>query len=229
MTGSFCIRCCNGTICSVAGTRLTIENLELNIRWDGIFHSATYIFVLIGLFLLWRTAHRRHLYWSSKLLIGTMLLGFGLFNTVEGIVNHHLLGIHHVNEIAAPEHWVIWDVGFTLWGAAMVVIGCVLMRTGQRETPHSTVRLRELLCTSSSLLHSPPPRFPPGVYGCSGSIRQFMICFCFVVSVLSGERVLPARYRKPVAQSQFWGSAASWRGRGLPAVVLKSGQSTTIY
>jgi uncharacterized membrane protein len=112
----------------------TIANLEFNTRWDGIFHSATYIFVLIGLFLLWRTAHRRYLYWSSKLLIGTMLLGFGLFNTVEGIVNHHLLGIHHVNEIAAREHWVIWDEGFTLWGAAMIVIGWVLMRTGQRET-----------------------------------------------------------------------------------------------
>jgi predicted membrane protein DUF2243 len=51
----------------------TIENLELNTRWDGIFHSTTYLFVLIGLFLLWRTAHRRHLFWSSKLLIGTML------------------------------------------------------------------------------------------------------------------------------------------------------------
>ena len=61
----------------------TIEDLELNTKWDGIFHSTTYLFVLIGLFLLWRAAHRRHLTWSSKLLIGTMLLGFGIFNTVE--------------------------------------------------------------------------------------------------------------------------------------------------
>ena len=29
----------------------TIENLELNTRWDGIFHSTTYLFVLIGVFL----------------------------------------------------------------------------------------------------------------------------------------------------------------------------------
>jgi uncharacterized membrane protein len=34
----------------------TIQNLELNTRWDGIFHSSTYIFVLLGLFTLWRTA-----------------------------------------------------------------------------------------------------------------------------------------------------------------------------
>jgi uncharacterized membrane protein len=30
----------------------TIENLELNTLWDGIFHSATYLFVVSGLFVL---------------------------------------------------------------------------------------------------------------------------------------------------------------------------------
>src|SRR3982751_6155931 len=54
----------------------TIENLELNTLWDGIFHSATYIFVLLGLAILWRHAQRGHMYWSGKLLGGTMLLGF---------------------------------------------------------------------------------------------------------------------------------------------------------
>jgi uncharacterized membrane protein len=110
-----------------------LENLELNTRWDGIFHSATYVFVLIGLFLLWRTAHRAHLYWSSKLLIGTMLLGFGIFNTVEGIVDHHVLGIHHVNETVAREHWPTWDIAFTIWGVAMIVVGWLITRAGAQE------------------------------------------------------------------------------------------------
>lgn len=111
----------------------TLENLQLNTFWDGIFHSATYVFVLIGLVLLWRSAQRRHLYWSSRLLIGTMLLGFGIFNTVEGIVDHHVLGIHHVNETVPREQWWIWDIGFTLSGIAMIVIGWLIMRSGQRE------------------------------------------------------------------------------------------------
>ncbi len=55
----------------------TIENLELNTLWDGIFHSTTYLFVLTGLFILWKTAKTKHLYWSGDLLIGTMLIGFG--------------------------------------------------------------------------------------------------------------------------------------------------------
>jgi uncharacterized membrane protein len=113
----------------------TIENLELNTRWDGIFHSTTYIFVLIGLFLLWRTAQRRHLYWSTKLLIGTILIGFGIFNTVEGIVDHHVLGIHHMNEIVSKNQWVLWDIGFTFSGVVMIIFGWLIMRAGRRETP----------------------------------------------------------------------------------------------
>src|SRR3954464_213143 len=111
----------------------TLENLELNTRWDGMFHSATYIFVVVGLFLLWRKAQTHRLYWSTRLLFGTMLLGFGLFNTIEGIVDHHLLGIHHVNEIVPRAEWAIWDVGFTLSGIVMMGIGWLLMIAGRRS------------------------------------------------------------------------------------------------
>jgi uncharacterized membrane protein len=111
----------------------TIENLKLNTLWDGIFHSAAYLFVLIGLFLLWRTAHRTHLAWSTRLLVGTMLVGFGLFNTVEGIVDHHWLGIHHVNETVPRDWWPVWDLGFMLWGLVMILAGWWMMRPGKRD------------------------------------------------------------------------------------------------
>jgi uncharacterized membrane protein len=112
----------------------TIENLKLNTLWDGIFHSATYLFVVAGLFILWRTAQRRHLYWSSKLLAGTVLIGFGAFNVVEGIVDHHLLGIHHVNEIADGRFRIYWDLAFIGWGALMLAAGWHLLKRGKRES-----------------------------------------------------------------------------------------------
>jgi uncharacterized membrane protein len=61
-------------------------------------------------------------------------MGFGLFNVVEGLVNHHLLGPHHVNETVPQEHWIYWDVGFLVWGAAMLVGGWALWRAGQWDT-----------------------------------------------------------------------------------------------
>jgi uncharacterized membrane protein len=112
----------------------TIENLELNTLWDGIFHSSTYLFVVAGLYILWRSAQRRHLYWSSKLFAGTLLIGFGAFNLVEGIVDHHVLGLHHVNELVDPAHRLYFDVGFLVWGAFMLVGGWILLKQRQRES-----------------------------------------------------------------------------------------------
>lgn len=112
----------------------SVDNLNLNTLLDGLFHSATYLFVLIGLVLLWRSAHRRHLYWSSKLLVGSLLVGFGLFNLVEGLVNHHLLGLHHVNETVDPAYWIYWDVGFLIWGAIMLIAGMMLVSRGRRDS-----------------------------------------------------------------------------------------------
>jgi len=113
----------------------SVENLELNTRLDGFFHAATYLFVVLGLIVLWRTAHRSHLWWSGRLLVGTLLMGFGLFNLVEGIVDHQLLGLHHVNETAPREQWIYWDIGFLLWGAAMLIGGWVIQRRGRQDSP----------------------------------------------------------------------------------------------
>ena len=120
----------------------SVPNLQLNTLWDGVFHASTYIFVLLGLAVLWRTAHRTHVHWSGRLLAGTMLMGFGIFNLVEGAIDHHILGLHHVNETVPREQWIWWDIGFLSWGAAMLVGGWVLLRRGQQETPSQTVLAR---------------------------------------------------------------------------------------
>ena len=113
-----------------------VRSLEFNVFWDGAFHAGTSLFVVAGLASLWRAAHRAHLWWSGKLMAGTLLMGFGLFNLVEGLVAHHLLGIHHVNETVPPEQWVYWDIGFLVWGAMMLIGGWVLYRDGRREMQH---------------------------------------------------------------------------------------------
>jgi uncharacterized membrane protein len=121
----------------------SVRNLEINTLWDGLFHLSTYVFVLLGLIVLWKRAHRTHVRWSGKLLAGSMLMGFGIFNVVEGIIDHHLLGIHHVNETVAREQWIYWDLGFVVWGAIMLAGGWLLLRTGERETPREHAVGRE--------------------------------------------------------------------------------------
>jgi uncharacterized membrane protein len=111
----------------------TVAGLEVNTLWDGFFHAFTYVATIAGLFLLWSAARQRHATWSTKLLGGLLLMGWGSFNLVEGIVDHHILGIHHVNEKAPPAQWIWWDLGFLAWGAIMLVGGWRLARVGERD------------------------------------------------------------------------------------------------
>ena len=115
----------------------SVENLEINTFFDGLFHAATYLFVLAGVILLWRRAHRRHLWWSGRRHAGSMLIGFGAFNLIEGILNHHLLGLHHVNETMPEDQWIWWDLAFLAWGAGMLFAGIRLLRRGREATAKS--------------------------------------------------------------------------------------------
>jgi len=123
----------------------TVPNLELNVFWDGIFHMSTYVFTALGLYILWRYSRRSHIRWSGKLLPGAMLIGFGAFNLVEGVIDHHLVGLHHVNETVPREQWIYWDIAFLIWGAAMLLGGLHLLKRGQQETtPRSAISSNSL-------------------------------------------------------------------------------------
>lgn len=106
----------------------TVANLKLNTLLDGLFHATTYVFTLAGLAALWAAARRAPGDWRWSRLVGGLLAGFGGFNLVEGIIDHQLLGLHHVNETVPAEHWIYWDIGFLIWGAGMLLAGLSLRR-----------------------------------------------------------------------------------------------------
>jgi len=120
-----------------------VHNLEINTLWDGMFHTGTYMCVALGLALLWRAARTPHVLWSGKMLAGTLLMGFGIFNLVEGVIDHHILGIHHVNETVPHHQWIYWDLAFLVWGALMLVGGWFLWRVGTQETARTPARTVE--------------------------------------------------------------------------------------
>ncbi len=106
---------------------------EFNTLWDGIFHSATYLFLVAGLVVLWRTAKRRHLFWSTKLLAGSIFVGFGAFNIIEGIINYHILGFHHVNERVDRSYCIYLEIAFLVC-IAMFLAGWILLKQWKSES-----------------------------------------------------------------------------------------------
>ena len=115
----------------------TVAGLEINTLWDGLFHAATYLMTVTGLWILtrilsdWDTSVR----WSTTAFVGLVLMGWGLFNLVEGLVNHQLLSIHHVRTDTSNQ--LRWDLGFLAWGATMLVGGWLLHQPGW-HAPHPT-------------------------------------------------------------------------------------------
>lgn len=104
----------------------SVANLEFNTLLDGLFHAATWVLAFGGLLIVWRGAQRGR--WGLTPFLGALLMGFGLFNIVEGLLSHLLLGIHHVNETVPPAQRVYWDAGFVLWGVLMLGAGHLLYR-----------------------------------------------------------------------------------------------------
>jgi len=108
----------------------TVAGLEANTLADGLFHAVTYLFVVAGLWCLWKYAQRSDTRWSTTAFVGLLLVGFGTFNVVEGTVNHLILEVHHVRDDS--DRQLAWDLGFLAWGVAMVAGGWVAYRRGHR-------------------------------------------------------------------------------------------------
>ncbi len=106
----------------------TVPGLQMNTMWDGFFHTFTWLCVLTGLGLLYaRVIEARGRMWGSRVLWGWVLVGWGWFNLIEGILDHHVLGIHHVR---SGPHQLWWDLGFLALGGILVVGGWMLQRHG---------------------------------------------------------------------------------------------------
>ena len=106
----------------------TVAGLEVNTLWDGLFHATTYVFLAIGVFMLWSRAREGGFARSWRSLLGWAFVGWGLFNLIEGVVDHHILEIHHVR--SGPNE-LAYDLVFLAIGLVLVVVGWSIARSDE--------------------------------------------------------------------------------------------------
>lgn len=107
----------------------TVANKSINMFWDGIFHLFTLSTTVAGVIILWKLLKRKNINQSGYVLSGGMLAGWGIFNLVEGIIDHHILHLHNVRELTPNPHY--WNYGFLLMGVILVGIGIFLIEKGK--------------------------------------------------------------------------------------------------
>ena len=111
---------------------LTMEAMSHNMAWDGLFHAATWIITLLGVYMLWNAARQGTVVESAGEFTGELIFGWGAFNLVEGIIDHHLLGIHHVRDM--PMHIPMYDWLFLGFGGiGLLALGRLMMGTARHR------------------------------------------------------------------------------------------------
>ena len=108
----------------------TVAGLEVNTLWDGLFHASMWLLTLGGLWLLFDGARRGEVRITAAQFAGLLAAGWGGFNLVEGVVNHHILTLHHVREQGSDA--LPWDLGFLVFGALLLGGGVWLYRRDAR-------------------------------------------------------------------------------------------------
>ena len=107
----------------------TLDAMRDPMRWDGFFHAGVWLLTVLGVYRLLAAAREAAPLPGTAAFTGQLLLGWGIFNLVEGIIDHHLLDLHHVRDL--PAHVPLYDWLFLgLGGLGLILLGYALARRG---------------------------------------------------------------------------------------------------
>ena len=102
----------------------SIAALQRQITQDGFFDFAVWTLAVIGLGLFFRASRPPAAPVSGKTLGGAVLGGWGFFNFFEGLIDHQLLGLHHV--LPGHPHQLLFDLLFLASGVLLAAVGWIV-------------------------------------------------------------------------------------------------------
>ena len=104
---------------------------SVNMFWDGIFHLFCFIVVFTGIVLLWRLMKRNDVDCSGKLFTAGLIGGWGLFNLIEGLIDHQILKLHNVIEFATDH--TIGNYSFLGASVVMLTVSFILFQSENKK------------------------------------------------------------------------------------------------
>jgi uncharacterized membrane protein len=106
----------------------SVDAMRVAMAADGMFEAVAWAATIAGVLALWSAFGRPGVLPATRVFAGYLLLGWGWFNLVEGMVSHHFLQLHHVRDF--PAHLPAYDWLFLMvGGAGFIALGMLLSRT----------------------------------------------------------------------------------------------------
>ena len=141
-----------------------LEEIRLQILWDGYFHALMYALAALGLAGLWR-ARRAAGAQPGRRLAGVMLIGFGAWHVIDTLLSHWVLGIHRIKVDA--EMPLLWDLlWLVVFGLVPLALGAVLAEAGPgaggrpRSASTAALLVAALIGGAGFWASRPPPDQP---------------------------------------------------------------------
>lgn len=111
----------------------TLEGLQTNILADGLFSIGMVVVMGIGGGILWRAERRTSVPLAARPIAGAAVIGLGVFDLFDVVVDHTILGLHHAVSQGGryDPHWAVVSLLFILAGVYVYQTG---LRTVKDET-----------------------------------------------------------------------------------------------
>lgn len=141
----------------LSGVEEARQDLSVLLLADGLFHLLMYLVTAFGLWLMWRARRAFAAAGGDRRLIAHVLLGFGAWHVVDGVLSHWVLGIHRIRmDVADPLLWdVLWLV---LFGLLPLIVGWWMRgRSGGARLMSSPLALILAIVVAGGWASLPPP------------------------------------------------------------------------
>lgn len=101
----------------------TRSTTEIALMSDGLLHAAELIAIVAGFFIL-LDLRRSHSLVKARAWAG-FVLGLGVFQLFDGIVDHKVLRLHQIRPV---ENLLPYDIAWNLVGVLLLLVGFYLLK-----------------------------------------------------------------------------------------------------
>lgn len=138
-----------------------LRDLRTQVLADGMFHVVVYAIAGGGLWLLWRARGGFTGSVTDRVLLGSALLGFSLWQFTDVVVFHWILRIHRIR--VGVDNPLLYDIGWTVVFGVPTLIAAlwIFRRGGWGGTPGSRRTTAPAALSVAVLVAGPIAALPP--------------------------------------------------------------------